>query len=210
LETTYTISEAAKILNRTVKCLQMWDRNGKLVSKRTKTNRRYYTEKQLLEFKGLCIKEENKKIYTYSRVSSPNQKIDLQNQEKIIKEYCYNKNYIEVIHFSEIGGGLNFNRKLFSKLLIDIQLGKVSKLIIAHKDRLCRFGFDMILNICKNYNCEIEVIDNEKLSPEQEMVQDLMTIIHCFSSRLYGLRNYKKSLKNLLKENRTSDINNNV
>lgn len=209
METTYTITQAAKILNRTTKCLQQWDRSGKLKALRTKTNRRFYTESQLLDFKGLSLPVSEKEIYVYCRVSSNNQKHDLNNQINILQQYCFNNNYKNVQYFSEIGGGLNFNRKIFNQIIIDIQLGKVSKLIIAHKDRLCRFGFDLILNFCKYNNCQIEIIDNQTLSPEQEMVQDLMTIIHCFSSRLYGLRNYRKSLKNILKS-QTPDININV
>lgn len=207
MEQTYTITEAAKLVNRTIKCLQQWDRSKKLVAFRTKTNRRYYTEKQILEFKGLTPKEDQKKIYVYSRVSSSNQKQDLENQKEILKEYIQLNNYKQVEFFEEIGGGLNFNRKIFNKIITDIELGKVSKLIVAHKDRLCRFGFDMILNIANNHNCEIEILDNTKLSPEHEMVQDLMTIIHCFSSRLYGLRNYRKSLKEHLniKDNGTTN-----
>jgi predicted site-specific integrase-resolvase len=200
MDTTYTITEAANLLNRTVKCLQRWDRLGTLKAYRTQTNRRYYTENQILEFKGLAPKEENKKIITYCRVSSNNQKQDLNNQHQILSEYCSNRGYKNVEFLNEIGGGLNFNRKLFNKILSDIMLGKVSKLIVAHKDRLCRFGFDMINNICQKYNCEIEILDNTALSPKQEMVQDLMTIIHCFSSRLYGLRNYRKSLKKMISE----------
>ena len=199
MEKTYTITEAAKILNRTTKCLQQWDRNNKLVAFRTKTNRRFYTENQILDFKGLSIPLNSKQIYVYCRVSSNAQKPDLVNQKNILVQYVQSNDYKNVVYFNEIGGGLNFNRKIFNQIITDIELGKVSKLIVAHKDRLCRFGFDLIKNIATKYNCEIEIIDNIKVSPEQEMVQDLMTIIHCFSSRLYGLRNYKKSLKNALK-----------
>lgn len=70
---------------------------------------------------------------------------------------------------------------------------------VAHKDRLSRFGFDLIEIICKKHGTEIEILTNDKCSPEEEMVRDLMTIIHCFSSRLYGLRNYRKELKEKLK-----------
>lgn len=75
----------------------------------------------------------------------------------------------------------------------------VEQLILAYKDRLARFGFELLEHVCKQHNCELLVINSEQLSPEQEMVQDLMTIIHCFSSRLYGLQNYRKALKESLK-----------
>jgi len=71
---------------------------------------------------------------------------------------------------------------------------------VAHKDRLIRFGFDLVMHLWRTHGCEILVMNTETLSPEQEMVQDLMTITHCFSARLYGLRNYRKTLDAALKE----------
>jgi putative resolvase len=198
METILTITEAAKICSRTVKCLQLWDKTGKLPAFRTKTNRRYYTEQQLLDFLNITKASSTKEIVAYCRVSSSNQKPDLKNQRKILEDFCLAKNYVNVSFIEEIGGGLNFNRKEFNKILYKIINREISKLILCHKDRLCRFGFEMIENLCKTYGCEIEIISSQQQSPEQEMVQDLMTIIHCFSSRLYGLRNYRKSLKKAL------------
>ena len=80
-----------------------------------------------------------------------------------------------------------------------MQSGLVGTLIIAHKDRLCRFGFDYFEQMARNNGCIIKVVNQETLSPQQEMVEDLMSIIHTFSCRLYGLRNYKKELKKALK-----------
>ena len=99
----------------------------------------------------------------------------------------------------EIGGGLNFKRPRFLALVDSVIAGEVDKLILAHKDRLMRFGFDLLKHICAKHGCELMVLNTEKVSPEQEMVQDLMAITHCFSSRLYGLRNYRKALKEALK-----------
>jgi predicted site-specific integrase-resolvase len=196
----YNITQAAKLLNRTTKCLQQWDRNKKLIAFRTKTNRRYYTEEQLNNFiNNKNIISQPKCKIAYCRVSSNSQKPDLKNQRNILEQYCISKGYANVEFIEEIGGGLNFNRKYFNQIINDIINGKISHLLLAHKDRFCRFGFELIQNLCTTYNCELEIINSEKLSPEQEMVNDLMTIIHCFSSRLYGLRNYKKSLKLSLK-----------
>lgn len=96
---------------------------------------------------------------------------------------------------SEIGGGMNFKRKRFLRLMDEIQQGKISKLIIAHKDRLCRFGFEYFEHMAKECGCEIVVVNHESLSPQKEMVEDLLSIIHTFSCRLYGLRRYSKILK---------------
>jgi putative resolvase len=196
MEKTIGIKEASLIVDKTIKCLQLWDKSGKLPAFRTKTNRRYYLESQLSEFLNMKhIQKEKQDIIVYCRVSSQNQKPDLKNQRKILEEYCITKGYSNVEFVEEIGGGLNFNRKEFNNIINKIIQRKICKLIIAHKDRMCRFGFDIIKNLCKTHGCEIEILNSDNLSPEEEMVQDLMTIIHCFSSRLYGLRNYRKSLK---------------
>jgi predicted site-specific integrase-resolvase len=94
----------------------------------------------------------------------------------------------------EIGGGMNFKRKKFLDLMTRIGTGERQRLIIAHKDRLSRFGFDYFEHYAVNNGCEIVVANQQSLSPEQEMIEDLLTIVHSFSSRLYGLRKYKKIL----------------
>ena len=196
----FTIAEAAKRLKRGVKTLQRWDRGGVLKALRTDTNRRYYTQQMLDGFLGIIPAEESKKAIAYCRVSSQAQKPDLKNQRKILEEFCINAGFYNVEFVEEIGGGLNFRRKKFLKIIEDILSRSVSKLILAHKDRLVRFGFELIEYLCNQYDCELVLLNQERLSPEQEMVQDVMTILHCFSARLYGLRNYKKSLKKVLKE----------
>ena len=95
----------------------------------------------------------------------------------------------------EVGGGLNFKRKKFLRLMSEIQQGLVSKLIVAHKDRLSRFGFDYFKHMASENGCEIVVVNQQSLSPQQEMVEDLLAIVHTFSCRLHGLRKYKKKIK---------------
>jgi predicted site-specific integrase-resolvase len=95
----------------------------------------------------------------------------------------------------EIGGGMNFKRKQFLILLDQIQRGEIQKVLVAHKDRLMRFGFDLFAHIATENGCEIVVVNQEALSPQQEMVEDLMSIVHTFSCRLYGMRKYKQAIK---------------
>jgi len=196
--TIYSVAEIAKMLHKTVRTLQTWDRKGILSARRTPTNRRYYTQEDINKYFGIPTNPEEKRAIAYCRVSSPAQKPDLKNQRKVLEDFCAAKGFGDVEFVSEIGGGLNFKRKQFNKLMDSVIAGAVGKIIIAHKDRLCRFGFDWFHRLAKEHGCDIIVLNSEQLSPEQEMVQDLMTIIHCFSSRLYGLRNYKKSLRNAL------------
>jgi hypothetical protein len=101
--------------------------------------------------------------------------------------------------YTDIGSGMNFKRKNFLKLIKEINEGKINSITIAHRDRLCRFGFDMIEFLCEQKQVKINVINDDRLSPEQELCQDLTSIIHVFSSRLYGLRKYKNKIKNICK-----------
>ena len=189
----YTISKFAKLVGVTVKTLQRWDREGKLQALRTSTNRRYYTDDHLNSV--LRRPASVRRTVCYCRVSSQAQRNDLKNQRDVLERFLVAKGISDAEFIMEVGGGLNFKRPLFLSMLFDIMDHKIGKVIIAHKDRLSRFGFDLIQSICDRAGCELVVLSQERLSPEQELVQDLMTVVHCFSSRLYGLRNYKKELK---------------
>lgn len=90
---------------------------------------------------------------------------------------------------------MNFKRKKFLALMDRIQHGEIERLIIAHKDRLVRFGFDLIAHIAEESGCEIVVVNQPSCSPEQEMVEDMLAIVHTFSCRLYGMRKYKQQLQ---------------
>jgi predicted site-specific integrase-resolvase len=199
-----TLRHAASYLGFNLKTLQLWDRKGILKSHRTQTNRRYYIKAELDLFLNKKYKlpqqQMEREVIAYCRVSSRNQMIDLKNQRKVLEDFCYSKGFSNVSFIEEVGGGLNFKRKEFISIIDKINQGKVLKLIIAHKDRLTRFGFELIEHFCSANSVELLILNSERLSPEQEMVQDLMTIIHCFSSRLYGLRNYRKALKESLKK----------
>lgn len=186
--------DVAKILNVTVNTLQRWDRENIFVAKRTpKTNRRYYTEEQLNDFLGKKNRVSND-IVIYARVSNNNQKDDLKNQIEYLKNYANGKGYCISEVISDIGSGLNYNRKNWNLLLKNILTKKISKIIISHKDRFIRFGFDWFFNFANMYGCEIEIVNNETTSPQEEMVKDLISIIHVFSCRIYGLRKYKNQI----------------
>ncbi len=200
--------KAAKLLGVSVKTLQRWEREGRLIpAARTDSNRRRYTESQLREFLRLRNHTpEPKRIVAYCRVSSAAQKPDLDNQRRVLEEFVVAKGLANVEFIEEVGGGLNFKRKRFLELMDAIGRGEVKTLILAHEDRLTRFGFEWFEHYARTHGCEILVLNQERLSPEQEMVQDLMTIVHCFSSRLYGLRNYRKKLNEALREDASSNL----
>jgi predicted site-specific integrase-resolvase len=96
---------------------------------------------------------------------------------------------------SDIGSGLNYKRKQFNRLMEMIELGQVRRLVIAHRDRLVRFGYEYFEAFCDRHHTEIIVINGEAMSPEEELVRDLVAIVTVFSARLHGLRSYRKVLK---------------
>lgn len=101
-------------------------------------------------------------------------------------------------------GGLNFERKQFLQLVDAIVAGEIACVVLAHQDRLARFGYTLLAHLCATHQCNLVVMNTETLSPQQELVQDLITITHCFSSRLYGLRNYRKVLKKAIQDDQSA------
>ncbi len=189
----YRLHEFAKKIGVSTNTLRRWDNSGKLIAKRTLSNHRYYDESDLRQLYG--ITKEDRKTVVYCRVSSAGQKDDLKLQIAAMEIFCLSSGIAIDEWVQEIGGGMNFKRKKFLAIMSRIQTGEISKLLIAHKDRLCRFGFDYFNFLAKENGCEIIIVNQESLSPQQEMVEDLMAIIHTFSCRLYGLRKYKKKIK---------------
>lgn len=114
---------------------------------------------------------------------------------EFLKQYSNAKGYIISEIITDIGSGLNFKRKNWNKLLEMAQNREISKIIIAHKDRFTRFGYEWFEDFLKVFGVDLEIVNNEKLSPEEELVQDLVSIIPVFSCRIYGLRKYKKEIE---------------
>lgn len=185
----YNVSQMAEKLNVSVITLQRWDREGRLKAFRTPTNRRYYTQEQLDNLLGENC-QDKKLVIGYARVSSNNQKDDLKNQ----KDFILSKEKCDEL-YTDIGSGLNYKRKNFNKILDLVAENKVDKIIITYKDRFIRFGFEWFENYCEKYGTKIIVLNEEEKSYQQELVEDLISIIHVFSCRIYGLRKYKKQIQ---------------
>jgi len=188
---------AAAYLGVGVKTLQRWDRLGRLTPARTPSGRRAYP-KALLDTFMRRNPQLSRKAVAYCRVSSAAQKPDLKNQRRVLEDFCAARGVANIEFVEEVGGGLNLKRKKFVALMDQIEARQISHLVIAHKDRLVRFGYQWFERFCAEHGTGLLVLNNEQLSPEQEMVQDLLTIVHCFSARLYGLRNYRKKLNEAL------------
>ena len=194
----YSIGQFAKKINRTQHTLRNWDKSGKLKPQIVDKNTgyRYYTEKQLKEFYGEVSNKE-RMVIGYCRVSSAKQKEELERQVENVKTYLITKGYQFKI-ISDIGSGINYDRKGLNQLIQMILQDEVSKVVVLYKDRLVRFGFELIENICEFKSVDIEVIDSTEKSEEQEVVEDLVQIITVFSCRLQGKR--AKKTKDMIKE----------
>ena len=193
--TNYKPKDFAELLGVSVKTLQRWDRDGILKANRTPTDRRYYTYDQYLQFKGIKTENDVRDVVIYARVSTKNQKDDLQNQVEFLKQFCNAKGMIVNQCIEDFGSGLNYNRKKWNELLDEVMENKIKTIVISSKDRFIRFGYDWFEKFCMKFNTTIMVVNNESLSPNEELVQDIISILHVFSCRLYGLRKYKKQIE---------------
>lgn len=193
--TNYKPKDFAELLGVSVKTLQRWDRDGILKANRTPTNRRYYTYDQYLQFKGIQTENDIRDTVIYARVSTRNQKDDLQNQVEFLKQFCNAKGIIVNQCIEDFGSGLNYNRKKWNRLLDEVMANKIKTIVISNKDRFIRFGYDWFEKFCEKFNTKIIIVNNETLSPNEELVQDIISILHVFSCRLYGLRKYKNQIK---------------
>lgn len=191
----FKVGEAAKYVGRSVRRMQELDRTGELIAHRTETGRRYYTQEQLDAWLGLTPSYPQKKTVAYARVSSYQQKDGLQNQMNFIVQYANGAGLILDECISDIGSGMNYDRPKWNKLLKDVEAGLVGQIIVTYKDRFTRFGFEWYDRFCHDHGCEITVLNNPATSPDEEMTEDLISIIHVFSCRLYGLRRYKTKME---------------
>ena len=168
------------------KTLAEWANQGKIECIKSPGGHRRYLASSLSR-----IPIQHKKTVNYARVSTPGQKNDL----KVQIDYLGNK-YPGTETVSDIGSGLNFKRKKFLSLMERVLKREVQLIVVAHKDRLVRFGFDFIEWLCNQHGCEIVVLNHTYKTPHAELMDDFMAIMHCFSSKLYFLRRYEKEIKN--------------
>jgi len=179
--------EAADYFGVCLHTLRRWEQKGWINAIRTPSGRDSYIK----------TPKKVKRVVAYARVSSRSaggashgQKPDLERQiARLVDLYPG----AEVV--GEVGGGLNFKRPRFLALLERVRAGDVGTIVVAHRDRLCRFGFEFVEWYCHQYGCEVLVLDDEDFSPQQELVEDILTLLHCFSSRLYGLRKYRAAIE---------------
>lgn len=194
----WKVSEFGIMVGISPSTLRRWEDEGKLIPERTLGNQRIYNESHLAIAKSLKSGKYPTRVVIYCRVSSNNQKDDLLSQVKAMESFCLANGVSVTQTIQEIGGGLNFKRPKFLQIIQWAIGGELKSLYVAHKDRLCRFGFDLVEQIVLWGGGNIIVANAETLSPHEELTQDLLSIVHCFSSRLYGLRKYKSKVKKIV------------
>ena len=198
--------QACEILGVHMQTLYNWEKSGKIeIIRHSEKGKRFYNvEKYLKENKQktvydiekeqeeeeIIINKTDKINICYVRVSTHGQKDDLERQKEFMR-----KKYKKYEIIEDIGSGINFNRRGLRKIIDFAISGKINKLVVAHKDRLTRFGFDLIEDLIKKYSNGIVILDDDKESkkePKEELVDDVLQILNVYTAKMNGLRKYKK------------------
>ncbi|MYA05502.1 MAG: IS607 family transposase [Caldilineaceae bacterium SB0664_bin_22] len=190
----HRISQFGTRVGRSAHPLRVLDRNGTFPARETATGRRYYTEADARRFPGGGDVAPQGLTVVCCRVSSRGQRDDLKRQVSAMEAYGLGAGAVDEWR-SEIGGGLHCKRKVFLSLRERIEKREIAHRPVAHRDRLTRFGFDWFEHFATQHGCTITVVNQESLSPQEEMVEDWMAVVPTFSCRLYGLRSYRKQIR---------------
>ena len=185
------ISEAAKALGVSPDTLRRWEATGKITSERTAGGHRRYDLAKLKPELFHLGQDVSRKTIAYARVSSHDQKPDLERQKQVLELYCTRQGWtFEVV--SDVGSGMNYRKKGLRRLLDAIIEDKVGRLVITHKDRLLRFGAELVFSICEAKQVEVVILNQgEDTTFEEDLAKDVLEIITVFSARLYGSRSRK-------------------
>ena len=194
----YSSKTVTKLLGVTAQTLRNWDKEGKLKPSYIKSNGyRYYSEESILSYTQERKTKKNLNVIGYTRVSSKKQIDDLERQVNNIKEYLSSK-YETYDIITDIGSGINYNKPGLLKLIEKINKKEVDLIVVLYKDRLLRFGFELVEHFANLNNVKIEVLDKIDKTQDEELVEDLVQIITVFSSKFQGKR--KNKTKELIKD----------
>ncbi|TCT23068.1 IS607 family transposase [Thiobaca trueperi] len=186
-----SIQEAADFLGVAAQTLRRWEREGKLIpDERTAGGRRRYDLARLRP-EHFHTPETARRTIAYARVSSHDQKADLERQKQVLELYCARQGWtFEII--ADLGSGMNDHKKGLKRLLDEIVEGRIGRLVITHKDRLLRFGAELVFAICEAKQVEVVILNQgEDTTFEEDLASDVLEIITVFSARLYGSRSRK-------------------
>jgi putative resolvase len=188
-----SIGVAAKTLGVSITTLRRWETEGRLTPEHTVGRHRRYDlaklKPELIHSSRLALDE--RRTMAYARVSSQDQKDDLQRQKQVLELYCAQQGWTYEV-LSDLGSGMNYYKKGLRRLLDEILTGRIGRLVITHKDRLLRFGAELIFAICEAKNVEVVILNKgEDTTFEEDLAKDVLEIITVFSARLYGSRSRK-------------------
>ena len=186
-----TIGEASKVLGVSITTLRRWEKEGRLQPDEITQggHRRYDLVKLRPEL--FRLQRSDRKTVAYARVSSHDQKEDLERQKQVLEMYCAAQGWTyEVI--ADLGSGMNDHKKGLKRLLNAILQDEVGRLVITHKDRLLRFGAELVFAICEAKEVEVVILNQgDDTTFEEDLAKDVLEIITVFSARLYGSRSRK-------------------
>ena len=185
------IGEASTVLGVSISTLRRWEASGKLMPEHTPGGHRRYDLAKLRPELFRALDEAERRTLAYARVSSHDQKADLERQKQVLELYCARQGWtFEVI--SDLGSGMNYRKKGLKRLLAAILDGSVGRLVVTHKDRLLRFGAELVFAICEAKGVEVVILNRgEDTSFEEDLAKDVLEIVTVFSARLYGSRSHR-------------------
>jgi putative resolvase len=188
MERIVSISEAAEVLGVSITTLRRWEAAGKLVAEHTAGGHRRYDLAKLRPELFRAADQGKRKTIAYARASSPDQKDDLERQQQLLQRYCTQQGWtFDVV--ADLGSGVNYHKKGLKRLVSDMLDGQVGRLVITHKDRLLRFGAELVFAICEAKNVEVVILNQgEDTGFEEDLAKDVQEIVTVFGARLYGNR----------------------
>jgi len=187
----YSSKKVTEILGVTAQTLRNWDKEGKLKPSYVKSNGyRYYSEESILSYTQERKTKKNLNVIGYARVSSKKQSDDLERQVNNLKTYLDSK-YTDYEIITDIGSGINYTKPGLKKLIEKINRKEVDLIVVLYKDRLLRFGFELVEYFAELNNVKIEILDKIDKNQDQELVEDLVQIITVFSGKIQGKRKAK-------------------
>lgn len=190
-----SIGQVAKLFGVTTQTIRNWSREGKLSEQRTLGGHRRFEKVEVEKILGIS-NEQSKKTIIYSRVSSHEQKQDLKRQTEELEKHSKENQWIDIEVIEDIGSGINYNKKGLRKLINLVLSGEVARIVVSYKDRLVRFGSELLEQLCKNKGVEIVVLhEREKEDFQTQLVEDVLAILVVFCSKIYGRRSHEKRRK---------------
>ena len=194
--------ETRKLLGVTTKTLVNWANSGKINTIKSPSGIRLYSLKDIQNVLGCDVNFKEKKKIAYCRVSSSKQKDDLERQKNFFRHEYPDFSLVE-----DVGSGINWKRKGLKTILEQAMQGDISDVVVAHRDRLCRFGFELVQWILESNGVKLTVLDRENhKSPDQELTDDILSIIHVYSCRQMGRRRYTVSENTIVSEHESEEI----